>query len=112
MSLKRIALELSVAEYSFTGIETRPKLSESDAIARGMEVSRKGLRAGNVERMKSPSFHSQAVPMPFRCRLWVRSGSAMSHQGAIDFKCAVVQTLRCHRKNMNRIRLARATSKE
>jgi hypothetical protein len=31
-----MALELSVAEYSLTGIETNPKLSESDAIARGM----------------------------------------------------------------------------
>jgi hypothetical protein len=31
-----MALELSVAEYSLTGIETKPKLSESDAIARGM----------------------------------------------------------------------------
>jgi len=32
--LKRTAALLSVAEYTFTGIETSPKLSESDAIER------------------------------------------------------------------------------
>src|SRR5688500_1191326 len=32
--LKLTPPELSVAEYSFTGIDTKPKLSESDAIER------------------------------------------------------------------------------
>ena len=32
--LKRTVAELSVAEYSFTGIETRPKRSDRDAIER------------------------------------------------------------------------------
>jgi len=34
ISVKRIAEALSVAEYSFTGIVTRPKPSDSEAIAR------------------------------------------------------------------------------
>jgi len=36
MSLNRTALEASVAEKSFTGIETSPKLSDSEAMARGI----------------------------------------------------------------------------
>ena len=36
MSLNRTALEVSVAEKSFTGIETSPKLSDNEAMARGI----------------------------------------------------------------------------
>jgi hypothetical protein len=36
MSLNRTAVEASVAEKSFTGIETSPKLSVSEAMARGI----------------------------------------------------------------------------
>jgi hypothetical protein len=36
MSLNRTALEASVAEKSFTGIETSPKLNDSEAMARGI----------------------------------------------------------------------------
>ena len=46
--LKRMLAELSVAEYSRTGIDTRPKLRDSDAIERAAIenlVHRRGLAA-------------------------------------------------------------------
>ena len=45
ISLKRMAAELSVAEYSLTGIDTNPNASESDAMEReGIVQLRTALR--------------------------------------------------------------------
>jgi hypothetical protein len=49
-----MALEASVAEYSLTGIETKPKLSESDAIARGM-ASPQEIRISDGSRSHAKS---------------------------------------------------------
>jgi len=46
MSLNRNALEASVAEKSFTGIETSPKLSDTEAMARGIVDVRSEKLAG------------------------------------------------------------------
>jgi hypothetical protein len=46
MSLNRTALEASVAEKSFTGIETSPKLSDSEAMARGIV----DIQSGKIDR--------------------------------------------------------------
>lgn len=69
MSLKRIAFELSVAEYSFTGIETRPKLSESEAMARGIEDSKGRPQGRQRSAQEEAIFRLRAVLMPLRSRL-------------------------------------------
>src|SRR4029450_510411 len=49
MSLNRTALEASVAEKSFTGIETSPKLSDNEAMARGIVDIQSGIDSWHLQ---------------------------------------------------------------
>src|SRR5678815_5827440 len=59
--LKRTVAELSVAEYSLTGIDTRPNERESDAIDRA------GIRAPRSFRVRTGGARADRVSGPPRC---------------------------------------------
>src|SRR5664279_1561710 len=66
--LKRTAAELSVAEYSLTGIDTRPNERDSEAIERAAIPTPLSPRGPRAPAWRTRSIRARAVPChPDRC---------------------------------------------